>query len=74
MLLLLWWVVCGGEYKQLLILNVTEFVVRFWVVEIIEELILNINVFVVSFWVVEYREEQILIITVFVVRVWERGI
>jgi len=42
--------VCGGEYTEELILNITVFVVRVWGVEYREELLLNVTVFVVRVW------------------------
>jgi hypothetical protein len=37
--------VCGGQYREDLILNVTVFVVRFWGGQYREELILNVTLF-----------------------------
>ena len=42
--------VCGGQYREELILNSTVFVVRVWGGQYREELILNVTVFVVRVW------------------------
>ena len=43
--------VCGRQYREELILNVTVFVVRVWGGQYREELLLNITVRVVRTWV-----------------------
>ena len=42
--------VCGGQYTEELILNITVFVVRVWGGQYREEMIMNVTLFVVRVW------------------------
>ena len=61
--------VCGGQYREELILNLTVFVVCLGSAIEMET---NTNVILLVVMVLggQYREEQVLIVTVFVVKVW----